>query len=143
LSILFLALLILSSCLRPLDGQAVLQAKKLVGEHIIRCGDSWYTYFHNESFIRELREVRFEVISHDLSPADRANGVEWDGEVTFGADKYRRYDSRSRSWAEWNQWKYVHFVEVSKVKGKWKLSTVGPWSFSTGGLDCGDVPVGQ
>jgi len=89
----------------------------------------------------ELRSIRFEVSSRELSEADRLNGIEWAGWVHLKADAFRRYcpqpDSGSEPDKTWSQWisdapaakpsasagrnKYIDAMMITKTKGQWEV----------------------
>lgn len=113
-----------------------------IGKHWIKGTDGWTTARDSGSsfapieFLRQFKELTVEIVEPmDLGEADKMNGFEWAGEVTFKRGPAREagepglaFDGLAglninRQRGQWTQW--VEFLpesmRVQKVKGQWQV----------------------
>jgi hypothetical protein len=123
---------------RAAEDAALAEVKK----HWSKAADGWITArnsgtsFAPVRFVREMRDLTVEgVRSADLSEADKMNGLEWSGEVSFKQSPCREAGDQGilldglanvtvfRQRGQWTQW--VDFqperVQVQKAKGNWQI----------------------
>jgi hypothetical protein len=110
-----------------LEREAKAQAEQFYGRYVTLCGKDAYrrhwvsdkgqwveggTQFRNWTFVVEPREV---------TPADRLNGVEWKGWVTFQAQAFRPYTAKDRRWLD--EWRDggAHSTQFPKRHGQWTV----------------------
>jgi hypothetical protein len=113
--------------------------KEVWGKVLVRCG-------HNLVYARDddghapqvFKKVNFNFDSTtgDLSPADRANGVEWQGEFYINSPLYRTYISdpavpQGHSLAgHWGTWQdnYADSAQagfrIRKFRGQWQIADI-------------------
>jgi hypothetical protein len=90
-----------------MKGEAIQFAQKQLAEKWSERGASWYSsepsifVTHGTLYI-EARKVEPQVTPHELSEADKLNGVQWSGEVQYVFGTFREYDGgRAKEWTEW------------------------------------------
>jgi hypothetical protein len=107
-----------------------------------------------EHFYRQFREITVdEVTATELSDADRMNGFEWAGEVTFksticrdngepGTSYITITDSVERQRGQWTRWIDVQpkAVRVHKLNGNWQVERPVSLMGETDGLLSGTLP---
>jgi len=54
-----------------------------------------------DSQLTEINNPQYPVEPLGLTPADKLNGIDYEGMVTLAVDAYRIFDSKSHSWPEW------------------------------------------
>jgi len=130
-------------------------AKQFVGMVFAGCPDRssvfWETYGDPESPIQcprtdpffqqptrtcrvvvEYKDMHFATREEPLSPADRANGVQWKGFLTDNWTISRLRWISNNSWGPWSQWSDTgngranDMVEFIKTNGQWSVGvTIG------------------
>jgi len=125
-----------------MEGAAQDAALAEVKKHWSKAADGWITArnsgtsFAPVRFVREMRDLTVEgVRAADLSEADKMNGLEWAGEVSFKQSPCREAGDQGilldglanvtvfRQHGRWTQW--VDFqperVQIQKAKGNWQV----------------------
>lgn len=76
----------------------------------------------NGPIVRFLQayNVGYDVHSRTLTSADLANGFQWDGKVTFTAERYRIYDMTT-GWQPWINNGQLDTYTVQKKSGSWSV----------------------
>lgn len=115
-----------------------------IGDRWLKVDDGWITARDSGSsfapipYLRQVRDISVQgVTSFDLSDADKMNGFEWAGEVTFKQTPCREVGEQGvvleglanqmiyRQKGQWSQW--LDFkpeaVPVAKQNGKWRVDT--------------------
>ena len=102
-------------------------AKEWVNSHFLIHKGSWYTSYPN-GFMAQFKNVRHEVEAGEVTKADKLNGIEWKGSITYTCDVYRDYNARDFNFKKkgWQDWKncngglILNFILVKKA-GSWQL----------------------
>jgi len=125
-----------------MEGAAQDAAFAEVKKHWSKAADGWITArnsgtsFAAVRFIREMRDLTVEgVRAADLTEADKMNGLEWAGEVSFKQSPCREAGDQGilldglanvtvfRQRGQWTQW--VDFqperVQIQKAKRNWQV----------------------
>ena len=67
-------------------------------------GDSWFSLYRDDyrSECYQYKGVTREVTMYKISPADKLNGLEWNGRVEFYCSVYRTMvDLKDPKWSDW------------------------------------------
>lgn len=129
--------------LSKLDQDALDMAKTLYfSKRIIRCGDFTYTSLSNTLMSgQNLRRVKdtgtFTVKSRNLSEADKMNGIEWRGWVTFTAkgpcqERWTGLGPPHGSYGQWMDNAIYEEIPLEKANAGWRIIGIQ-----------GDLPVDQ
>lgn len=87
-----------------LNDEAVKAVKDFWGEHVSKCGNSYFSSndFRGIITIHQYKDVSFSARqTGPNSEADRLNGILWNGEVQIRTSAYRQRNEGS--WSEWSQ----------------------------------------
>ncbi|HEX8692939.1 MAG TPA: hypothetical protein VF746_10995 [Longimicrobium sp.] len=89
-----------------------------------RCGDSQFTRYQalgsaDQRQIHQFRGLVTRLQPTPLSPADRANGLEYRGTLRISAPLYRSYDRYVGHWTAWNDNGEAPSVQITKENGRW------------------------
>ena len=127
--------------LSNLDQEAVELTKDVFFKAVVNCGDFIYIKtdwnLHGDRRYKKLKanQWKITVSSSQLTEAQRMNGVEWLGAVTFDisgpsqeADGLHEYGARDRSLGSgpWQDSGFRDTVGVEKIVGKWNIKTAEP-----------------
>ena len=122
------------------EGEARDAAFAEIARHCVKGTDGWTTArtegspYAPEHYLRQFREIPVDTITaSDLSDADRLNGVEWKGSVTFKTLPCREagdpgqalggtagYNRQHGQWTSWFDCPPEAF-SMTKTKGKWDV----------------------
>ncbi len=105
-------------------------ARKILSSRLIKCGDSWYsrTFSYTgggqvfSNFFYEYKGITTaEAKPYKLTEADRANGIEWKGELVARSKLNRNYNLfASGRWSIWYDGGYgMNLLAVYRKDGKW------------------------
>lgn len=139
------------------DPAAVAAARDEIAKHWVSTPDGWISEFPShvyiatgkrsdaESYYRQIKDLKFELESRDLSDSDKLNGVQYRGYCTILSAPIRLYnDPNSFGGKTWSPWKQSDVATsafyVEKVKGQWKFSGD---SFAISGTPPTPSTVGQ
>lgn len=111
-----------------------------IGKHWSKAADGWTTAYNSgnafaPNYLRQLRDITVAgVESSELSEADKMNGVQWAGEVTFRKIPMREAGDPGpvsadfgggvmRTKGRWSQWVDLtpERIQALKVNGKWQF----------------------
>lgn len=150
----FMLFVALISCDSAIQKEANDKAQEWWDESIANCNNNKYTKIvHNSIIIGgdiiptvqdkpliEFKNTNFILITNNLTDADKLNGVEWDGYVSFPPEfTFRFYDTKNNEWSSWRKSTMVYkrsklektvaellgdnnsplIQELRKVNGKW------------------------
>jgi hypothetical protein len=113
-----------------------------IKNHWVTGADGWITArtsgsaYAPDHFIRELREITVvDVQPDDVSDADKLNGIDWSGSVTFKQSPCREagdpgmaleglstptVDRQKGQWCQWVDWQ-PDPVRIQRTKGQWQI----------------------
>jgi hypothetical protein len=124
----------------PLEGEAQNAALAEIQKHMIKGPNGWTTErisgsaYAPDHFLRQIREIDIDAINaNPVSDADKLNGVEWSGTITFkqlaareAGDAGMLLDglgnpTGSRQKGQWSVWsEYTpEWMQLQKQNGKW------------------------
>lgn len=89
-------------------------------------GDSWFQRLPEGDF-REMKGVRREASTGQVSKADSLNGLRWSGIFTYSAEANRSYDGSGHHWQKWQGvYGFADFIKirVSNTDGKWRAEAL-------------------
>jgi hypothetical protein len=126
------------------DPEAVKVVQDELDRHWVKAGDGWMSQFPAktnvftgqragpESMYRQVKELKFDLETSELSDSDKLNGVTFRGTCDFHSVPVRVYGDPSAfgppAWGPWHP--SIDNLTVQKVKGKWDVYGTG-W-FNTG-----------
>jgi predicted nucleic acid-binding Zn ribbon protein len=91
--------------------EIITKTKKEIESRLLFCNGSWYGY--GASRILEMKGISLEVKPNEITKADRANGIDWKGQILVEADLYREYDGKK--WREWKEGRlFKNFIGASQ-----------------------------
>jgi len=114
-----------------------------IQKHFVKTADGWITArisgspYAPDHFLRQIREIQIDSVTADTpTDADRLNGVEWSGSVTFkklacreAGDPGMLLDgmgdiSPNRQRGQWTAWaEYTpEILSLQKIKGQWQVN---------------------
>lgn len=108
-----------------LADQSVAAVKDYFERQFTKCGDSYYSGFHNydEQGINQYKNPRFVIARvNQLSSADRLNGISWSGQIDFVYEAMRIYNRGWSSWRNYNHWKEFTFNAI-KLGNRWQIES--------------------
>ena len=113
-----------------------------IENHWVAGPDGWVTArtsgsaYAPDHFLRELREITITDAQPDpLSDADKLNGIDWSGSVTFTQTSCREagdpgialeglsnptVDRQRGQWTQWLDWQ-PDPIHIQKTKGQWQI----------------------
>lgn len=113
-----------------------------IARHCVKGPDGWTTALTQGSpyapdhFVRQYKDIVVDTIDgDDLTEADRLNGVEWNGRITFkpapareAGDPGMAFDGMAgvhRQKGRWSAWFDCTptWMRLAKVKGKWQFKS--------------------
>jgi len=110
-----------------LSQEAVDLAKKRMASFIVRCGKDLYIKYEKEDFEKDRnyalspKPVEVSVVSRKISDADKMNGVEWAGIVSFTIIGPYQSASHAKKYDEWINGPFVYSrMKFEKKNGVWK-----------------------
>jgi hypothetical protein len=112
------------------------------------CGSEWYGFEGDNSAFVEFKSPNFSIISLPISPVDRLNGIEWQGDVTINPVGWRSYDAEysgmpTHTWTTWSPGVSSSYHLV-KTNGEWsKFGMDGEKKISdieNSHPSCGEIP---
>lgn len=114
-----------------LSQQAVNIAEQQFESRWLPVGDKFYLYYEvpqnpftpglGQGVVRgygEAQQVVPQVAPRQLNAADSANGLRWQGRVTFTATIARQYDF-SRGWQPWVNQPILMYVDLQLINNQW------------------------
>jgi hypothetical protein len=139
------------------DSDAVAASRDELAKHWVSTPDGWISEFPSkvflatgkrsgpESYYRQIKELKFEVESRDLSDSDKLNGAQFRGYCTILSAPMRLYnDPNSFGGKTWSPWKQSDVATsafyIEKVKGQWKFNGD---SFAIGGTPPAPATISQ
>jgi hypothetical protein len=129
-----------------LNREALAEFHRRIDPLLVKCGDSHYlkiedriwwgpsrgTYMES-SVVIQWKGLTFITQDRQLSPADRLNGLEWDGRVVPKYDAARVYE-QGKGWHPWfgellhPQHAHTHFMaDLQKIRGTWTVKLGSGW----------------
>lgn len=112
-----------------------------IARHCVKGPDGWTTAliqgspYAPDHFVRQYRQIIVDGIEPaELTDADRLNGVEWSGQVTFKQIPAREAGDPGAAWGgmagvnrvkgSWTTWFDCtpEWMRLAKVKGKWQVN---------------------
>lgn len=112
-----------------------------IASHCTKGPDGWTTAliqgspYAPDHFVRQYKQIQIDAIdADDMSDADRLNGVEWHGHITFkqmpareAGDPGIAFDGMAginRVKGRWSPWFDCTptWMQLAKVKGKWQFN---------------------
>jgi hypothetical protein len=153
----------------PVSPEARAKARQLWNTILPKCGGSYYyrpgrePFDHNttQGQLWELRNVSFLVFADSLTPADKANGIQWRGYAVIGSDMRRVNDASpwdEKGWSafengtpidkeRWHYgppaWEYhaPYAMQMTQSKDQWSYKGVFlPYDPDDHRLSCSDIP---
>ena len=105
------------------DNETVARSRRFLNENTLTCGERYFMSVLNPSggrWLEELRDIRYDVHSRDLTEADRLNGIEWEAEVyiTYVSRKWLSPEGQPARWGNWVD-ERRGLCSVGKEKGRW------------------------
>lgn len=113
-----------------------------IARHCAKGPDGWTTAliqgspYAPDHFVRQYKDIAIdEIDADDLTDADRLNGVEWSGRITFkqvpareAGDPGPVFDGTAginRQKGRWSPWFDCtpSWMHLAKVKGKWQINS--------------------
>lgn len=107
--------------------EAVAVFRQHLEANVIECGDSWFWRHLEGSTIVQLKFLEppaYTVNEHSISAADRANGLEWKGDVFLAAEMIQRHYREDGGWTQWRDKPYITWL-MEKRHGEWNEVRVG------------------
>lgn len=131
--------------LPSLENEALAFYKQRLDGHFTHCGDSWFTYrdsFGNRIISQFKGEATFHVEPLQVTPADKANGIEWKGRAyAKGIGICRGWYDCQQEWTDWDDcdasWLFGLWGKLTKASGAWGLSGL---DIGEQAISCGEVP---
>ena len=121
------------ACSSGLDSEALKTAKEFYSTRILECNGRYYVQGNS---ITELEGLQYNVNPNSLSEADRKNGIEWKGTISFGARIYRPLKN-NKVWGEFGEWKsnpnpldlapnriHGNVISLMKKNGDWHIENI-------------------
>ena len=162
------SLLLLSSCRSSLTREAENVARQCYEAFYVECGDSVYSTGGSpgrhvigcsytvtcpdgttKEFVAkegtgatQWKEFNVTARASSLTQADRANGMEWKGEISVDCSIQRHFDGAR--WGSWEDCTKHSAFQLKKVDGEWlRRSITGRWKpldCPVTEFTCADVP---
>jgi len=109
--------------LSPLDREALALANIEFAKVLTTSDDSWLTYDTERSDYVEIKGLKLEVKSRELSEANALNGIEWVGDVsgTYRVQRLLSIYGVKPEWGEWTGARIDLVVHCKKVRGRWLI----------------------
>ena len=131
--------LLLTSCT---SYEAETMARQKVEAAVLKCGDSsyWGYLMWNGIQLYESKGLDIKTISENLTEADRANGVEWKGQIQTTWKMTRERSGFASGWTNWSQWtdSPTRSDRVMKQRGQWSFES--PYKISDLRATCTNLP---
>lgn len=116
--------LLVSSCSLPFTNGARAEAmmRRYVGAQLVKCADSYYYTPYPDlevpfpHYLYEVKKVSYRVWHHDLTEADKANGLEWNGGVAPQCTIRRQY-RLNEGWGQWETCPENTVFSIDYVRG--------------------------
>lgn len=121
----------------PLLQEALAQTGPRLQSKWYQDGDSWFmlnqyggsTQRPSPLYI-QARKVTCKHIPYKVSDAEKLNGVEWKGEISYVYQLHRFYDPATRKWSEWRDGSFINsnmpVFSLIKQHGKWEINGGNP-----------------
>lgn len=129
----FISLEVGSSCgfASSIEDEAKREVSEVVNKIFFKCGDVWSYHSPNDlSYAQFSNEPTIEV-KYSQTEADRLNGIEWKGDVTYLYDKglVRYYWNHLQTWENWLNianfsLKLFTIQAIKKQGGQWETKIV-------------------
>ena len=107
--------------------EAVDLAKKRMASFIVKCEKNIYIKYEKEDFEKDRnyalspKPVEVSVVRSSISEADKMNGVEWAGIVSFAIIGPYQSGSHAKKYEEWINGPFVYNrMKLEKRNGIWK-----------------------
>src|SRR5262249_53518175 len=98
-------LAMLAACLSVFGNSETKNVARLIwAERFGECGDSFFGRYKitEASYdIYQYKDAEIDVQQHNVTEADKLNGVEWRGITHLRPRAYRSWDSISKKWTAW------------------------------------------
>ena len=121
-----------------LDAEALAEYKKIIENHYVQCGDSYYTELtilqgnENRKYILRFKDFSFGVkgsSGSDLTEAANLNGFEWEGKANATYSAGRFYE-QGKGWSEWQSYvlSKMHPLQdgfLDKKDSAWRFAQSG------------------
>lgn len=75
------------------------KAEQEIKAKLANCNGSWYTELPDYGIL-EMKDISFRVVKESLTPADKANNIDWKGLIIVEAKLWRSHFA----WQGWGQW---------------------------------------
>lgn len=97
-------------------------AKSYWAKYLCQKHDSYYIHIVDTGFLYELKEVRFNGVSFEQTPADKLNNIEKTGVLSVDALAHRPFYDSKRKWADWRNYGSGINIKVytKKINGEWQ-----------------------
>ena len=114
--------------LDKLSQEAVDLAKKRMAPFIVKCGKNIYVKYEKEDFEKDRnyalspKPVEVSVVRSSISEADKMNGVEWAGTLSFTIVGPYQSASQAKVYEEWINGPFIYSrMKFQKQNGVWKF----------------------
>lgn len=121
------------------DAEAVMAMRQELSRHWVRLPEGWISEYPAririatgqrdgpESFYRQIKQLKFDVETREISESDKLNGITFRGSCQFTHAPVRIYgDPNAFGPPRWSDWGASdEAVQMEKRNGKWTFGGIG------------------